>query len=194
MAAATATKVITPKATLSYPHLDKPQAANQDGTGKQKYSAALVFRAGSDLSQINAAIDAVAEAKWPGKSKIMFAQGALKHPIRRDVDQKGYPEGSVFMNVRSDLPPGIVYSHAGPDGKPATVPQDKIRSDLYAGCEVRASVAAFAYDTNGNKGVSFALNNVQKIGEGERLDSRIAAENEFVADLSQAPADLSSLV
>jgi hypothetical protein len=28
------------------------------------------------------------------------------------------------------------------------------------------------YDTNGNKGVSFGLNNLQKIAEGERIDGR----------------------
>jgi hypothetical protein len=58
---------------------------------------------------------------------------------------------------------------------------------------VRASLRAFAYDTNGNKGVSFGLNNIQKLGEGQRLDGRKAATDEFDADLSQAPADISAV-
>jgi len=65
---------------------------------------------------------------------------------------------------------------------------------MYPGAGVRASVSAFAYDSNGNKGVSFALNNMQKVSEGERLDGRAAADDEFTADLSSAPADISGLI
>jgi hypothetical protein len=42
--------------------------------------------------------------------------------------------------------------------------------------------------------VSFALNNVQFIADGKRLDSRVSADDEFDAVLSEAPADLSSLI
>lgn len=189
------TKVITPKAILSYPHLHQPQPGLNGG--KPKYSCALVFPAGSDLSALDAAIATVAEAKWPGKSKAMFAAkgpSALKNPLRNDTEGKGYPDGATFINVRSEQQPGVVYSHAGPDGKPVVMPVEKIRDELYPGAFVRASLAFFAYDTNGNRGVSAALNNIQKIGEGERLDSRVSAENEFVADLSATPVDFASLV
>jgi hypothetical protein len=44
----------------------------------------------------------------------------------------------------------------------------------------RATVAPFAYNNSGNKGVSFALNNLQICRtDGERLDGRIAAEDDF---------------
>jgi hypothetical protein len=59
---------------------------------------------------------------------------------------------------------------------------------------VRAQLRAFSYDSNGNKGVSFALNNIQKLGDGERLDNRQAATDAFEADLSAAPADISALL
>ena len=59
---------------------------------------------------------------------------------------------------------------------------------------MRASFTAFAYDNNGNVGVSFGLNNVQKLREGTRLDNRVAATDEFTADLTQEPVDIDALL
>ena len=58
---------------------------------------------------------------------------------------------------------------------------------------VRASLIAFAYDTQGNKGVSFALGNVQVYDDGARLDNRKAAADEFATDLKEKPASLDDL-
>lgn len=185
--------IITPVASVSYPHLKDPQAP-QNGIGKAKYSASLVFPAGADLSELQAAAMAVAEAKWPNKAKAMFENGALRSPFRKDGTEKGYAPGSIFINVRTEQAPGLVSQYAGPDGKPQLITGDDITKEFYAGAQVRASVTAFAYDSNGNKGVSFALGNVQKVGEGARLDGRKAAEDEFTADLSAAPVDLASLL
>lgn len=196
------TKVMTGPAMLSYPHLDVAQAA-QEGQ-KAKFSCALVFGPEANTFPLAAAAEAAAVAKFgatislPGGAKMAtteaLAKGILKSPFRRDAEAKGYKAGSMFINVRSDQKPGAVYSYPGPDGvHPAIVPADNVKEDLYAGCSVRASLTAFGYDTSGNKGVSFALNNVQKLADGERLDGRVKAENEFDADLSQTPADLSSI-
>lgn len=190
---ATSTKVITPVATLSYPHLDKPQAGRKV-TDKSKYSATFVFPPGADLSALVAAATAAGHAKFPGRYDEMLRLGQLKSPFRKDAEAKGYKDGSVFINVRTEQQPGIVYAHAGPDGKPAKMEQAKIRDEMYPGVQVRGSITFFGYDTDGNRGISAALNNVQKIGEGTRLDGRAAAEDEFTADLSAAPADISGLV
>ena len=64
--------------------------------------------------------------------------------------------------------------------------------EVYAGAIVRASVTSFSYDVSGNKGVSFALNNVQKIRDGERLDGRARAQDDFQAD-PNAKADLADM-
>jgi hypothetical protein len=193
--------IITPVATLSYPFLATPQ---EDEKGKKKYSCALVFAPGTDLSALRkAALDA-ANAKWPGKVKIgkveytvsdALAKGKLRSPFRDDAEDKGYLKGSIFMNVRTEKKPGVVFNYVDQStGKPALVPQDQIEELLYPGCLVRASVSAFAYDREGNIGVSFGLGNVQKVGEGERLDSRKAATDEFTADLAEEPGiDLAGL-
>lgn len=191
------TKVMTPKAILSYPHLDEPQPG-QNG-GKAKYSCTLIFPAGTDLSALEAAATAAAYAKFGAKAKAMLQSGVLTlrggkgATIRTDSAAKGYPEGSVFVNVRTERQPGMVYLWADASGRPAPIPQEKIVDDLYPGAFVRASINAFGYDNSGNKGVSFALNNIQKLGDGPRLDGRAAAQDEFEADLNAAPADLADV-
>jgi hypothetical protein len=186
--------VVTPKAILSYPHLDVPQAPHNNQPGKSKYSATLVFPEGTDLSALQTAVMKAGEEKWPGKFTEMLRVGAVRSPFRKDAEAKGYAPGSVFLNVRSEQKPGVVYLHAGADKKPAVVPDAKIKEDLYPGAFVRAQIRAFSYDSNGNKGVSFALNNIQKLADGDRLDNRQAATDAFEADLSAAPADISALL
>jgi hypothetical protein len=193
-------KLKTPKALLSYPHLHLPQASD-DGKAP-KYSACLIFtpevladpteKAFFDAMQA-AALEAI-NAKWPGKAQQLLQSEGFKKGFRRDAEAKGYPAGSIYINVRSTQQPGIVFAYAGPDGKPARMTQEQIKEHAYAGAIVRATVSPFAYDNSGNKGVSFGLNNLQKLGDGPRLDGRVAAENEFDVDLSAAPADLESLI
>jgi hypothetical protein len=184
--------VVTGECMLSYPHIAEPQKPKK-ASDTPKYSAAFVFKPGADISALQAAVLAAAEEKFGLKALEMLKSGALKNPLRRDVGNKGYAEGSVFFNARSQNQPQCVYRHAGPDGKAAVIPQNKIAEDLYAGCNVRVSVKAFYYDQEGNKGVSFALNNIQKLSDGPRIDGRKAATDEFDADLSAPPVDLDAM-
>lgn len=177
---------------LSFPHLDKAQPGRKP-TDKAKFSCTLVYAPGTDLRELRAAELAAAEKKFGGAAKEMLRTGKLKSAFRLDAEAKDYPVGSIFQNVRSEQQPGLVYAWAGTDNKPARVPQDKIRDDLYPGAIVRASITFFGYDGEA-KGVSAGLNNVQKISDGKRLDSRRAAEDEFTADLSQSPVDIAGLI
>lgn len=203
-----ATKITTPTMILSYPNLDVPrQQTDSAGNpqGEPKFSGAFIAVAGTDMSGVNAAIIAAAKKKWPngvtkGKSKYTvedaFAKGILASPIHSgtDSEDKGYPEGSSFFNARTKTKPGAVFGWAGPDGKVAKVPEDKIRDVFYAGSLVRVSVNFYAYDVSGNMGVGVGLNHVQFIGDGPRLDSRASAESEFEAVLSAPPVDISSVI
>lgn len=185
-----ASKLITPNALASYPHLDVPQPA-MNGQGNPKYSLSLVFKKGTDLSKLQAAVAEVAVAKWGQGAIAKLKSGALKSPFRTDAEAKGYEEGSVFINVRSEQKPGVVYLYPGQDGKPAIVPDDKVKETIYAGAVVRASITAFVYDRPESKGVSFGLNNIQLVdGTTPRLDGRTKATDDFEADASMAPAAL----
>ena len=174
-------KAITPKGRLSYPHLFEPQIP--PGAAEPVYSCALVFEDGTDLRELEQIAEQVGREKWGDKYAALAKAGKIRSPFRTDGEPKGYPEGSIFINVKSKQAPGIVSIFPGADGKPQKIEDP---SDVYAGCYARASVRAYAYDVSGNKGVSFALNNLQKMADGERMDGRSKAEDEFDADASAA--------
>ena len=186
-----ARKVITPEALISYPHLFVPRPGPSGG--EPKFSCALVFLEGTDLTALQTAILAAAQEKWGDKAAGMFKAGKLRNPLRTDWEDKGYPENSVFLNCSSKTQPGMVEAFADPTTGLPQVIEDA--NALYPGAVVRASIRAFAYDAGGNKGVSFGLNNLQKLRDGDRLDSRVAATSEFdvvgerpVADMPDADA------
>jgi hypothetical protein len=206
MAKAKRRNLITPVGIISYPNLYVPKAVDDDPNSEAKYSCSIIFEAGTDITDLKRAVIATAIDKWGDKAKGMIQAKDLNTPFRDDVEEKGYPAGSIFFNARSKNPPGVVSRFPDPDdvnpktGKPRPLRiSEEAASDpetphlnIYAGCRVRISVTPFAYDVAGNKGVSFALNNVQKIDEGERLDGRAKAQDEFDADEDAQP-DLSDL-
>jgi hypothetical protein len=200
-------KVITSEATLSYPNLLIARAGQKPGS-KSKFSASLVFfpeqlktPAGkATIAAINAAVLAVATAKFGATGAEMIKKGKLNTPLRDDAEAKDYPAGSLFLNARTELKPACVFAYASPESvaegtpKPLKMTDEEIKTLMYAGAKVRASLTFFYYDVEGNKGIGVALNNLQKVGEGTRIDGRKAAEDEFDVDLSVAPVDISKLV
>lgn len=173
-------KVITPEAVLSYPYLFETQDPMEEG-GEAKYGAVFVFLEGADLTALKKSVIEAAKEKWGDKAVGMLRDKKIRSPFRDDAEDKGYPEGSVFITARSKARPGVVSIYPDPNngGKPTPITDPEL---IYPGCFVKASVRAFAYDVKGNKGVSFNLNNVQKLRDGERLDGRTKAEDEFDAD------------
>lgn len=195
--------LFTPVGTLSYPHLDKPQASNKEGQ-KDKRSATFVFPKGTDLSTMEAAAREVAiEALGEKKGKTFSLYGGKGAAFRTDNADK-YPKikDAITVSARTDRTVGLVYRHAdpatitaeNPKGKPAKVAQEDIEEVFYPGAMVKGHVKPYWYNKEGNSGIGWALNNVQKWAEGERLDSRIAAEDAFDADMSETPEDISDLV
>jgi hypothetical protein len=195
--------IFTPVATLSYPHLAKAQeSSNKDG--KAKFSATLVFSGKDTLAAMEeearqVAIEALGEKK--GKAFQLF--GGKGSAFRTDNAEK-YPaiEEAITVGARSDRKPGLVYRHADPttitaekpNGKPAKVEDEDIEEVFYPGAQVKAMVKPYYYDREGNKGIGWALNGIQKWAEGERLDSRVKAEDAFDADMSATPDALADMV
>lgn len=160
-------RVIIPMCRLSFPALFRPAKPMADG-GDEKYQCELIFDEGQDLTELRAAATQAIRDKWGDKTP-----KNLRTPFRKgtDRDSEGYPDDCTFISARSTDKPGIVV---GPNREPCMD-----QSEVYGGCYVRVSVTAFAYDAKGNKGVSFALNNVWKIKDGEPFGNRRNAEEEF---------------
>ena len=184
-------KTHTPVGRLSYPHLDAPQTGF-DGA-KPKYSASLIFEKGTDISVLEKHVLAAAEEKWPKKAKAMLDSGKLNNPIRDDWEDKaGYPEGCTFISAKSERQPGMVLNVKGPDGRPKGVEDEGIRGTLYPGANVRFSISTYTYDVNGNRGVAFALNNIQKVSDNDRLDGHVRAEDDFEATEEEELLDMAA--
>lgn len=175
--------IMTPVGMLSFPNLFTPQSSLDEG-GKEKYGCAIVFDKDANLSNLKNEVMRVGTAQWGEKFTQMVRDGTVRLPFRNDGAAKGYPEGSTFINIRSTRRPGIVDAQVQPIID---------EGEIYPGCFVRATVTAFTYDVKGNKGVSFGLNNVQKVRDGEPLDGRRKATDEFEAMMEETPASVDEL-
>ena len=166
------TKVITGKVRASFVHVFEPQSVNGS---EPKYSCSLIIPK-SDTRTIQAIQTAIEQAKQEGVSKFGGKIPAnLKTPLRDgDIDRpddEAYTD-SYFVNSNSKEKPGVVDRKRVPITDPL---------ELYSGCYVRASINFYAFNTNGNRGVAAGLGNIQKWEDGEPLNGRVRAEDEFEA-------------
>jgi hypothetical protein len=179
---------------ISFPNLDVARSGGKNS--KPKFGGTIVVtKEGQKTPNFLGLIEDVKEVaieRFGKKGNEYPTYGGKHSTFRNDGADKGYPEGSISFGARNEAQPGLVYPWPEAPGskKPAVVPQDKIKETFYPGAKVRVSVKPFAYDTDGNKGVGFALHNIQWLGHGDRLDGRKAATEEFEADLSLTPDSL----
>lgn len=162
-------KVITPKFRVSFPNVFNPKSF--DGQ-PAKYSVTMLFDKGADLSAMKTAAKNAAIEKWGPDQKTW---PAFKNPVFRDGNEMGDPsyKDQIVVRASAKMRPGVVNAD-----RSVIVEDDGL---FYAGCYARASLIAFAYDNKGNKGVGFALQNLQKMGDGEPLSGRKSAADEFDA-------------
>ncbi|MEG1360239.1 MAG: DUF2815 family protein [Clostridia bacterium] len=166
------TKVITGKVRASFVHVFEPASVNGS---EPKYSCSFIIPK-SDTATIAAIKAAIEETKQDGVAKFGGKiPPNLKLPLRDgDIERPDDPNyaDSYFVNANSKEKPGLVDRRRVPITDPL---------ELYSGCYVRASINFFAFNTNGNKGVAAGLGNVQKWADGEPLNGRVRAEDEFEA-------------
>ena len=168
------TKCITPPFRATYVRVYEPA---QEQNGDMAYSIQMIFPQDADLKEMKACANE-AMAKKFGQDKSAWPKGSQVHnPFRSgndDRDPETQPEykDSIFMKAKTKNQPGLVDENVQP-----IMDQDA----FYSGCYARASVSFYAFDKAGNKGVGLALNNVMKIKDGDRLDGRMAAEDEFAS-------------
>ena len=165
-------KIITGKVRASFVHLFEAQSVNGS---EPKYSCSFIIPK-SDTETIAAIRAAIEQAKQDGVAKFGGKiPPNLKLPLRDgDIDRPDDPNYAdcYFVNANSKEKPGLVDRRRIPITDPL---------ELYSGCYVRASINFFAFNTNGNKGVAAGLGNIQKWAEGEPLNGRVRAEDEFEA-------------
>lgn len=174
----------SPIGIATFVHLFEPFAFKATKTRAAKepqYSVLLVFDADTakspEMRALKLACIEAAEAKFGADARLKIKRGKIAMPWRdaAEYEEYGEPftdEGSVMINFKSNTPPGIVDRRATPIMD---------RKAVYSGCKMRASFGVWPYDTDGSRGVTLLLNNVQKAGDGKRLAGRPDAEDEFDA-------------
>lgn len=186
------TQCITPEFRVSYPAVF--QAKLNKLSGKTQYSLVALFKKGEDLSKLEAAAKAACKKKWgddpkkwPKKLRSPFRDQAEREREGEDGEKfmpDGYEKGAKFLTLTTTQQPGIVDQKRQP-----ILDAEK----FYAGCWARASVNAGAYDTAGNQGVAFYLNNLQLVRDDDPFSGRRKAEEEFAAIEVADSADASEV-
>lgn len=170
---------ITPEFRVSFANVFRPQAPlpGSRPDAKPKYGVTALFAFPPEdprLAAMKAEAQAAAVEKFGEKLKDPAFAKRLRSPFRDQGEKsfEGYVPGNVFVNMTSSQKPGLV------DADVQTIIEE---AQFYSGCYAVASYNAFAYDTAGNVGVAFGLNNIQKTRDGEPLGGRTRPENDFVA-------------
>ena len=174
----TSNRTHTPKGIASFVNLFQARQrtdAKGNPQGDPKFGLALYFPEGTNLKEMKAEAQRVGVEKFGPKFVELVKKGKMNWPFAdtEDMDDPEPPfdEPGTVVNFKSTDKPGIVDADAEPI-------MDK--SEVYSGMWARVSCRAFAYD-NASKGVAFALINVQKLDDGERLSGNPSAESDFGA-------------
>jgi len=180
--------IVSPAGRISFPHLDKPDEGKKFSDGKFKASL-LMDKKSADMSVLRAkALECAQQAFGPSIKTL----NDFQHPFR-DGDAKsdlaGYP-GNIYITCKSKKRP-LTIDRAKQNIAP---------EEIYGGCTARLVVTACSYQSTENvkdsktgqvvkqivKGVTFLLDGVQKIGDGERFGGGGASAAAFPDDLPEA--------
>lgn len=169
------TKCITPEFRASYARVFEPA---EQPNGDLAYSVQMIFPKDTDLSGMKAAAEAAMTKLFGEKSK--WPKGYW-NPFRDGDEERDAPEyqNAIFVLAKTKNQPGIV----DPNVQPILSAED-----FYSGCYARASIVFYAFDKNGNKGIGVGLNNIMKTRDGDRLDGKRSAEEDFASFASELGA------
>lgn len=179
--------IVSAKGRILWCSVFKPRKGRNGKEGKFEFNLVFPKEANHDIVK-EAALDAgkdkhskafkEAAGKWPKLIGSPFKRTADNDKLvaaleAADLKVEDYP---VYYGARSSEKPGVV----GPNGKSDGVDAEQV----YAGRWAKMTHDTYGYDTDGNKGVSFGLKNVQLLDNDEELalgGGRVSAETEFDA-------------
>lgn len=168
-------KVITGVCRLSYANIWQAKSING---GAPKYSASVLIPKSDTktVAKVKAAIQAAyeeGEGKLKGNGKTAPSLASLKTPFRdgdtERPDDEAYA-GHWFINANSNTAPGVVDANREPIYD---------ASEIYSGVYARVSLSFYTFNSNGNRGIACALQNIQKVRDGEALGGKSKAEDDF---------------
>jgi len=148
--------VVTPVGVFSFPHLGKPDTEGQ--YADDKYKATLLIDKSENIDVLKNAVKECIAKAFPTKN---YSFKDLAHPPIRDGDTKtldGY-EGCYFLCAKTKKHVRCV----GP------AREDISAEEVYAGAKGRLVLTVGSYEQAGKPGVTFYLELVQKLEDGEAI-------------------------
>lgn len=185
---ASPTSVVTGKVRLSYVHVFEPYSQDPEKPGKYSTMILVPKSDRRTIAALRAAEKAAAEAgksKFNGRVPTNLSSIIHDGDTEADLEQTPEREGHYYLTVSSKTKPGLVDANVQPILDPSVV---------YSGSYARVALNAYAYNTNGNKGISFGLNHLQFLEDGEPLDGRTRAEDVFDDAYASAEDGIGSLM
>lgn len=176
--------LVTGKVRFSYMAVFEPR---KTPNGDEKYSVTLLIPK-SDVDTYQRIVNAINQClqdnladKFKG---VMPANPNLPIYDGDGLRQSGEPfgpecKGHWVISAKSNTAPEIVDSNGNPIIS---------KTEIYSGCYGRASIRFYAYNQNGNKGVGCGLGNIQKLEDGQPLDGRTTAAEDFGTPLQTTQA------
>jgi hypothetical protein len=169
-----AEKQITPEFRAAFVGVFRATAPRENPNGAKKYSIRAVFMPGTDISSLKKEAQSAASEKW-GSAIPKTMRSPFRTNEELDNPIPNIPDDAIVMtfSANENRRPGVVDANLN----------DIIdESECYSGAWYRAQVRAYAYDQAGNKGVSFGLENLQKVRDDDALGGgRIPASKAFEA-------------
>lgn len=167
----------TPAAEGHFVNLFTPRSVGSDD--EPKYGIVIVLRKDNPehmtfVNEIAAKMNEMTQEAWGTK----LTDRGIENALLKDGDKEGRPEwkGAYIMRLKSERKPDVRNRAKG--GAPATA------DECYSGALYRCMFGIFTWTYgNSKKGISAGLNNVLKYEDGEPVDGRTAAEDDFADDM-----------
>lgn len=185
-------RLVTPPFRLSFPNLFVARLSSDEPGAKPKFGCSAIWTPknfterdkklwGALLGELNRVSMETFKKAWKDLGE-GYKRGLRDGSAKEGLE--GYGPGTRFANITSNNRPGVIDIHKDETtGEFIKIGPEHGNADLaYPGCYCRATVNVYSYTKKG-KGVAIGLFNVQKIKDGARLDSRVAAEDDFDEDV-----------
>ena len=140
-----------------------------DASSRETFQATVLIPPGTDMAPFKTAIQTAMREKWDTDDMSTLGFKPVKK-CEEKANLAGYEPGWFYINAHSGYAPTLV------DHKRQPILDADI---LYGGCMCRFHLQAYAWEKAGRKGVSFSVEAVQKVGEGEPFVSRREASDIF---------------
>lgn len=163
--------ITTPFFRASFCHVFKPHTGFKGQ--EPKFSVQMLFKKSEDISLLKKAVARVKRKKWgeegPDPDEFKYLSPFKDGNTKKLEDYKNM----IVVEARSKYKPGIVDA----SGENEIIdPQE-----FYSGCWARATVTPYAWEMAGKCGVSFALQNLQKVKDDKPFSGKKNAKDDFEA-------------